>query len=163
MAELSSKEKKRKKIVATMSDNWEIDTVNREIRLKDRPWYVRLWHWFTFKRYTVRQLYIYVYEYFHHPDRIAKLMPIEFPLNHDNIRKPHGVPFNFVMQGGWEIPKDDARKLIKGPLISENGSAVIVRADSYAAIIFRSIWKIIAVLTIPGGLYGTWLLIKAIF
>jgi len=146
-----------------MAINWVIDTKNREIRLRHRPWYIRLWHWLTLKRFTVRQLYIYVYDHFHDPERIAQLMPIEFPIDHDNIKKPKGVPFNFVMQGGWEIPEEHAKKLIKGPLISEDGSKLIVQADSYMQIIFRSFGRFIVWLTIPGGLYGTWLAIKAIF
>ena len=145
-----------------MSKDWIIDTHNLEIRLRNRPWYIKFWHWITLKRYTVRELYIYVYEHFHHPSRIAQLMPIEFPIDHDNIKKPKEVPFNCVMQGGWEIPREYANKLIKGPLISEDGASLIVKTDSHFDIFIRFLGRSIAWLTIPGGLYGTWQAIKAL-
>ena len=87
-------------------------------------------------------------------------MPIEFPIDHDNIKKPAGVPYNFVMQGGWEIPPEYAKKLIKGTLISEYGSTLIVKTDSRFDILGRTLLRIIGWLSIPGGLYGTWQVLK---
>ena len=91
MAELSHKEKQRLRIVSRMESDWAIDTHNREICLREKPWYVRSWNWLTLKRYTVRNLYIFVYDYFHRPGNIDRLMPIEFPIDHDNIKKPKGM------------------------------------------------------------------------
>lgn len=146
-----------------MAKNWIIDTDNKEIKQVQRLWYIRLWHWITLKRYTVRDLYIYVYDYFHAPERITILMPIEFPMDHDNIKKPKDIPYNFVLKGGWKIPDEYSKKLIKGPLISEDGSSLIVGTDSIADILFRFLGRLIVWLTIPGGLYGTWQFITTLF
>jgi hypothetical protein len=162
MAVLSHKERKRRNAIRRMAGDWEIDTQNYEIRIKEKPWYINLWYRITLKRYTVRELYIYVYDHFHHPSRIAQLMPIEIPLEHDKIKKPPGVPTNFVMQGGWEIPPEFAKKIIKGPLISEDGSTLIVKTDSHLDILVRILLRIIGWLGIPGGLYGTWQAIKSL-
>ncbi len=162
MASLSHKERKRRNAIRRMAEDWEIDTQNYEIRLKEKPWYINVWYWITLKHYTVRELYYFVYDHFHNPSRIAQLMPIEFPLDHDNIKKPSGVPYNFVMQGGWEIPPVFAKKLIKGPLISEDGSTLIVKTDSHLDNLVRTLLRIIAWLSIPGGLYGLWQAIKSL-
>ena len=143
-----------------MAVDWEIDTQNYEIRLKEKRWHIRLWHWITLKRYTVRELYLFVYDHFHHPSRIAQLMAIDFPIGHDNIKMPAGVPYNFVMKGGWKIPQEYARKLIKGPLISEDGSALIVKIDSRLELLGRTLLRIIGWLSIPGALYGSWQVLK---
>ena len=163
MTVIPRKEEKRRNVVANMAKNWTIDTNNKEIRLIKRPWYIRFWHLITLKRYAVRELYIYVYDYFHAPDRIQQLMPIAFPMDHDNIKKPKDVPYNFALKGGWEIPVEFSRKLIKGPLISEDGSTLIVSTDSFGNILFRFLKRLITWLTIPGGLYGTWQAIDTIF
>lgn len=158
----SYKEQKRNKLLARMENDWVIDTVNYEIKLKKQSWYIVFWYWITLKRYTVKDLYIYVYEHFHAPERIAELMPIAFPIDHDNIKKPKGVPYNYVLQGAWSIPEEYSKKLIKGPLISEDGATLIVKTDSYVHIISRLVGRIIMWLTIPGGLYGSWQFITSV-
>ena len=163
MTHLSHKEKKRLRIIARMESDWIIDTANLEIRLKEMPWYIQFWNWLTLKRYTVRELYIFVYDYFHRPSNIKRLMPISFPIDHDNIKKPKGVPFNFVMQGGWEIPSDYLPKLIEGPLISEDGSLLLVKTDSRLDHIGRLFRRLIGWMSIPGALYGSIQALEALF
>jgi len=87
-------------------------------------------------------------------------MHIEFPFEHDNIKKPKEIPYNFAMQGGWTIPEEHLSKLIKGPLISEDGSRVLVPVDSRTKQIVRLILRFLGWLTIPGGIFGTWQLLK---
>ncbi|MFH6603094.1 hypothetical protein ACEZ3G_06370 [Maribacter algicola] len=146
-----------------MSKNWMIDLASNEIKLKKRTWFIQLFHFITCRRYTVRELYIFIYNEFHAPDKIAGMMSYSYPIDHDNIKKPKGVPFNYVMQGGWTIPESSLKKLIKGPLISEHGYALLVKADTTSEIAFRTVLKVIGWLTIPGGLFGTWEFLKYIF
>ncbi|MDP3311816.1 hypothetical protein [Lutibacter sp.] len=150
-------------ITSKMNKNWEIDVEKQEIRLKNRPWYIQLFQFLIVKRYTVRELYIFIYDQFHSPDKIKSMMVFSFPINHDNIKKPKGIPFNYVMQGKWTIRETDLGRLIKGPLISENGEKLLVSTDTKINIISRSAIKILIWLTVPGGIYGTWILVKSIF
>ncbi|MFC1998828.1 hypothetical protein ACFLVR_04200 [Chloroflexota bacterium] len=161
MQNLSYKEQKRMKIVKNLSKDWMIDTQHEEIRRKTRPWYIHVWYFLIFKRYTVRELYTYVYDYFHCEANIHKLMPISFPMDHDNIKKPKDVPFNFVMLDKWEIPDEDAKILMKGPLISSDGSRTIVSNDSPKALLGRWFRRSLAVVLLPGGIYATVLAFQA--
>lgn len=150
----------KKAILAKMTKDWELDTQLKHIRLIKRPIFLKLLESLLFKRYTVRELYTYIYYQFHSPENIEKMMVYDFPIDHDNIKKPEGIPFNYVMQGGWTIPKNSLRKLVKGPLISEDGSKLLVSVDSKMEIFGKMIIKIIIWLTIPGGLFATYELIN---
>lgn len=152
----------KKLVTSKMEKNWEVDVKNQEIRLKKRPWYIRLFHFLIVYRYSVRELYIFVYDQFHAPDKIESMMPFEFPINHDNIKKPKGVPFNYVMQGGWSIREEDLKKIIRGPLISENGDKLLVSTDTKIAIVSRILLKILIWLTVPGGIYVSWQFFKRV-
>lgn len=148
--------------ISKMNKYWYIDTMKLEIGLKKTPWYINIFNWLTIKRFSVRELYIFIYNHFHSEENIVSLMPIPFPIDHDNIKKPKGVPFNYVMQNDWKITDNALRKLIKGPLISEHGYILLVKTDSQKEIVFRIISKIIVWLSIPGALYGSWQVIKLI-
>ena len=135
MAKYSYSEQKRSEIIEKMKNDWEIDTQHLEIKLKEKPWYKRIWKWLILTRYTMRELYIYVYNHFHDPSRIRSLMPIAFPFDHDNFKKPKSIPSTFVLRSGWIIPEEYLSKLIKGPLISEDGTRVLVATHSRLKII----------------------------
>jgi hypothetical protein len=152
----------RNSIIAKMNKYWYIDTKNLEIGLNKMPWYNNLFNWLTVRRFSVRELYVFIYNHFHSEENIASLMSIPFPIDHDNIKKPKGVPFNYVMQNDWKITDNALKKLIKGPLISEHGYILLVKTESQKEIVIRTIGKVIGWLSIPGALYGSWEVIKII-
>jgi hypothetical protein len=133
----------KKAILAKMKDDWEIDTQLKQIKLKRRSIFRRLLDLLSFKRYTVRELYTFIYNEFHSKENIKKMMVHDFPIDHDNIKKPEGVPFIYVMQAGWIIPKNSLRKVGGGPLISEDGSKVLVSANSKLDALVRFIIELV--------------------
>ena len=150
----------REAIIKKMTENWEIDTANSEIRTKPIPRYKEIINWLLFKKYKVKELYIFIYHEFHAEDKIDEMMRYSFPIDHDNIKKPKGIPFIYVMKNGWTIPDKDLKKLISGPLISEHGYVELVPIDSKAKILFQKLVRLLIALTIPGGIYKTWELIQ---
>jgi len=61
MGKYSHSEQKRIDLINKMKEDWEIDTQHLEIKLKPKRWYIKFWKWLTLTRYTVREVYIFVY------------------------------------------------------------------------------------------------------
>ena len=119
----------REDVAERIGQAWEIHVGRKEIGRRHRGLLQRFWEWLIWKRYSVKDLYFFVYNEFHRPDRITDLMPIDFPMGHDNIKKPARILNIFQMTGGWKIASRDLAALVRGPLVSESGDAVLVEAE----------------------------------
>lgn len=53
------------------------------------------------------------------------MAPLGNPINSDNMPIA-GFPMKYELQGGWTIPKDDLKYLMKGPLAAEGLKEVLV-------------------------------------
>jgi hypothetical protein len=55
------------------------------------------------------------------------MIPLDNPIQSDNM-PIRGFPMKYELQGGWTIPRDDLKYLMKGPLASQGLSEVLVPA-----------------------------------
>ena len=94
---------------------WFVDLSTKELRRRPLLGIRRLINSFWKKRHTVWEFYWWIRRRQAQDD----MMPLDNPIRSDNT-PIKGVPTKYELQGGWTIPQDDMKYLIKGPLTSEN-------------------------------------------
>jgi len=125
----AEQERNINRAVSKMGDRWLIDEQTKEIKRKSVSSWRMFLDFFSWRRYSIWELYWFIKHERHYGGNAQNLRGFRFPIRHDNIAKPEGIPFIYQLQGGWNIPSRDLRVLNKGPLISEDGTKTLVEAN----------------------------------
>ena len=147
MALTADQERKRRKEIELLANDWEAHTPTSELRGKTKNdiWWLidKIWR----RKHEVKTLYLWSAEFFARPHMGSYTVP----LTHDNLKKPKDVPFMFALTGGWTIPERDLQTLTYGPLLSESGQ-LLVKEGGWLSIYWKKVWPVIVVVATLGGL-----------
>ncbi len=102
---------------------WYADLATKELRRRQPTGATKYVDLFWRKRHTVWQFYWWLARRRAQEDMI----PLDNPIQSDNM-PIRGFPMKYELQGGWTIPRDDLKYLMKGPLASQGLSEVLVPA-----------------------------------
>jgi hypothetical protein len=124
MTLLTEQQSKINRNLEKVRNDWIVDSVCKQIKRK--PGFLRkAISWFLWKRYSVKEIYIFLK---HEWAEKSQLQCFSFPMDHDNFPKPKSIPFIYRLDHGWEIPPEDLKILVNGPLISQSGDKILVEA-----------------------------------
>ena len=113
-----------KEVVDSFDKDWMIDMKIKQIKQKPKKWWEEVWFYLFPRKHTVFALYWWLKNKFHGEHR-EELMPLIFPIEHDNMPIP-GHPIKYKMVEGWTIRKRDLRYLNKGPLARVSSGQILV-------------------------------------
>lgn len=117
------------KAVKELNLYWEVDIKQQQVRLKDQErWWKKLYlKWF--KRFRVKELYAWMQSTW----GSTQMMSHKTGIKHDDFKISKElekiVPRGYQLQGGWSIRESDLKYLVGGPLLSEDGQRLLVRAQ----------------------------------
>ena len=129
------------KAVRDLSPYWEIDFKNNQVRLSHQPdWRRRLYlRWF--KRFLVKELYAWMQSTW----STVQMMTHPTGIKHDDFKisteLEKVVPRGYQMQGGWTIRESDLKYLVRGPLLSQDGQRLLVKAHGSLTGILAAVEK----------------------
>jgi hypothetical protein len=116
-------EQKRKMQEAydSVDQYWYADLSTQELRRKPLKGFPKFVNCFWKKRHPVWEFYCWLARRRAQED----MMPLNNPIESDNM-PIKGFPMKYELKGGWTIPSEDLKYLVKGPLASQGLSEVIV-------------------------------------
>ena len=141
---------------------WYTDFSTKELRRKPLKGLSKILNLFWKTRHTVKEFYWWL------SYRRAEEDMIMFPnpIHSDNMPIPD-FPIKYELQGGWTIPRGDLKYLIKGPLVSEGLTEILVPA----ALGYQRLWLFVrqfapvigAIISFAGALIRWWPELMAIY
>jgi len=105
----------------SVNEYWYADLSTKELRRKPLKGFSKFINLFWKERHTVWGFYWWLA----YRRAQADMMPLGNPIESDNM-PIKGFPMKYELKSGWTIPREDLKYLVKGPLVSQGLTEVLV-------------------------------------
>ena len=116
------------KAVEDLKPYWEVDFKNHRVQLKQQKNIWRRYYLKWFKRFRVKELYAWMQSTW----ATQEMMPHPTSIKHDDFKITKElekiIPRGYQLQGDWTIPESNLQFIVDGPLLSQNGERLLVKA-----------------------------------
>lgn len=124
--------------------DWEVDFANLIVHRKNFGFLRRLREKIWKTKYPVISLYRFARE----SEATPHAMSYPHIVNSDNLQPIEDIPTRFELNNGWDIPEQDRKHLVFGPLTKADKIIVPALPER---IFLISVWEYIKFLSILGG------------